>query len=474
VRMRWPWPLRVRLSVIAVVLVGMGLIVAGVATRLELKSFLLDRTDKQLQSAAEPVLSYFLRGDTDAGAQGQVLGVLAPGSYAAVIASDDRVVASQRFGTGVPGKTLAANAVHSPAGVSTVDGYRIAVLSSVGGPGPQLGTGSRLVIAMPLNDVNSTLNRLVLLEVVVGLAVLAGVAALAYVLVRRELRPLERIEETAATIAAGDLSRRVDGANGSTEVGSLARSLNAMLVQIEAAFEERRRSESRLRRFVGDASHELRTPLTAVRGFAELFRHGAATRPADLALAMDRIESEAERMSVLVDDLLVLANLDQGRPLELGPVDLRAVLSEMVSDHAMLHPGWPISFVAEGEVDVRGDEPRIRQAVGNLLSNARGHTLEGTEVVVRLSTDGVERRIDVEDSGPGIPEEHLEDVFDRFYRIDTSRSRASGGSGLGLSITAAIAAAHGGRAEALSRDGDGTTFRIALPIEGPAERPVGD
>jgi two-component system OmpR family sensor kinase len=397
-----------------------------------------------------------------------VLGVLPLGSYAALVSSDGTIVRSLRVGSGVPGTALAERADRAPVGASSAGGYRIVVITSSGAaPGPRLNEGAKLVIAIPLSDVNSTLNRLVLLEVVVGLVVLALVAGLAYVLVRRELRPLERIEETAAAIAAGDLSRRVDGENGSTEVGSLARSLNAMLEQIEAAFDERQRSEARLRRFVGDASHELRTPLTAVRGFAELFRHGAATRPADLELAMGRIESEGARMSVLVDDLLLLANLDQGRPLELGPVDLGAVLAEMVSDHALLHPGWPISFAAETDGNVRGDELRIRQAVGNLLSNAREHTPEGTEVVVRLLTDGRERLIDVEDSGPGIPCEHLEDVFDRFFRVDTSRSRASGGNGLGLSITAAIAAAHGGRAEAFLREGGGTTFRIALPVDGP-------
>jgi len=466
--MRWPPPLRVRLSIIAVVLVGAGLLVAGVATRLELRSFLLDRTDRQIRSSAPPVLGYLIRGDTDPGAREQVLGVLPPGSYAALVSADGTIVRSLRVGTGVPGSALAERAVEAPNGASSAGGYRIVVITSGGtGPGPQLAPGAKLVIAMPLSDVNSTLNQLVLLEVVVGLAVLAGVAALAYFLVRRELRPLERIEGTAAAIAAGDLSQRVDGENGSTEVGSLARSLNAMLEQIEAAFEERRRSEERLRRFVGDASHELRTPLTAVRGFAELFRHGAATRPADLALAMDRIESEGSRMSVLVDDLLLLANLDQGRPLELGPVDLENVLGEMISDHALLHPGWPIYLAVDGDGEVRGDELRIRQAVANLLANVRAHTSEGTGVVVRLRTEGPDRLIDVEDSGPGIPGEHLEHVFDRFFRVDASRSRASGGNGLGLSITAAIAAAHGGRAEAFAREGGGTTFRIALPVDGP-------
>jgi two-component system, OmpR family, sensor kinase len=464
VSISWPLPLRVRLSIIAVVLVGAGLLVAGVATRLELRSFLLDRTDRQIRSAVPPVLGYIIRGDTDPGAQEQVLGVLAPGSYAALVSADGRIVRSVRVGTGVPGSALAERAVEAPNGASSAGGYRIVVITSGGtGPGPQLTPGAKLVIAMPLSDVNSTLNRLVLLELVVGLAVLAGVAALAYFLVRRELRPLERIEGTAAAIAAGDLSQRVDGENGSTEVGSLARSLNAMLEQIEAAFEDRRRSEARLRRFVGDASHELRTPLTAVRGFAELFRRGAATRPADLALAMDRIESEGARMSVLVEDLLLLANLDQGRPLDLGRIDLADVLAEMVSDHALLHPAWPISLVVEGDGEMRGDELRIRQAVANLLSNVRAHTPEGTRVAVRLSGDGPDILIDVEDSGSGIPEEHLGDVFDRFYRVDPSRTRGSGGSGLGLSIVAAIAAAHGGWAEAVQRDGGGTTFRIALP-----------
>ncbi|HSD03982.1 MAG TPA: HAMP domain-containing sensor histidine kinase [Gaiellales bacterium] len=466
VSMRWPPPLRVRLSIIAVVLVGAGLLVAGVATRLELRSFLLDRTDRQIRSSAPPVLGYLIRGDTDPGAREQVLGVLPPGSYAALVSADGTIVRSLRVGTGVPGSALAERAVEASVGASSAAGYRIVVITS-GGTGPPLSPGAKLVIAMPLSDVNSTLNQLVLLEVVVGLAVLAGVAALAYFLVRRELRPLERIEGTAAAIAAGDLSQRVDGENDSTEVGSLARSLNAMLEQIEAAFEERRRSEEQLRRFVGDASHELRTPLTAVRGFAELFRHGAATRPADLALAMDRIESEGSRMSVLVDDLLLLANLDQGRPLELGPVDLEKLLGEMVSDHALLYPGWPISLAVEGDGEVRGDELRVGQAVANLLSNVRAHTSEGTDVAVRLRTEGPDRLIDVEDSGPGIPGEHLEHVFDRFFRVDPSRARASGGSGLGLSITAAIAAAHGGRAEAFPREGGGTTFRIALPVDGP-------
>ena len=191
---------------------------------------------------------------------------------------------------------------------------------------------------MPLSDVRSTLDRLAMLELLIGLAVLAAVAAAAYVLVRRELRPLRRIEDTAAAIAAGDLTQRVQEADPATEVGSLGRSLNAMLAQIEQAFEERRRSEQRLRRFVADASHELRTPLTSVRGFAELFRRGAAERPADLALVMARIEAEAERMGVLVEDLLLLARLDSGRPLELVEVDPAAIATELAEDAPTASP----------------------------------------------------------------------------------------------------------------------------------------
>jgi two-component system OmpR family sensor kinase len=472
VSLRWPLTLRLRLSIMAIVLLGVGMIVAGVATRVELRSFLLDRVDGQLNSAQQPVLAYFIRGDTDPGAQDQVLGMLTTGSYAAVLSAQDRIVVSQRFGSGAPSKTLAATAIQGHDGVSTINGYRVAVLSSTSGPGPTLRTGNRLVIMMPLTDVESTLNRLALLELIVGLAVVAGVAIIAYLIVRRELRPLERIEETAAAIAAGDLSRRVDEPNQATEVGSLARSLNAMLSQIEFAFDERRRSEARLRRFVADASHELRTPLTSVRGFAELFRRGAAGRPDDLALAMRRIESEAQRMGVLVEDLLLLANIDQGRPLAQDRFDLRPMLAEMVCDHELLHPGWPIRFVSTGDGEVLGDELRIRQTVANLLANARAHTPAGTEVVVRLATVGRERVIEVKDSGPGIPEEHLDHVFERFFRVDPSRTRASGGSGLGLSIVAAIAEAHGGRAEVSRGEGGGVTFRIALPVDGLGNDPA--
>ncbi len=461
-------PLRVRLSVLAVVLVALGLLASGLATRQELRSFLIDRVDAQFRPAVGPVLHAL--GDGDEGALREAAGSLPPHSYFAVLSSGGSIVVHRSLGYAPA--DLSEHLGSAPDGISTLHGYRVDVT-----PGDQLGPdggeaplppGSRLAIAIPLADVNGTLDRLALLELLVGLIVTGGVALVAYALVRRELRPLERIEDTAAAIAAGDLSRRVETAERGTEVGSLAHSLNAMLAQIERAFEERRRSEERLRRFVADASHELRTPLTSVRGYAELFRRGAAARPDDLALAMDRIESEAARMGVLVDDLLLLASLDQGRPLAREAIDLGPLLAEMVSDHTLLHPDWPISLAAEGDGRLRGDELRIRQAVGNLLANARAHTPPGTELVVRLSSGSDERLVDVEDHGPGIPDAMRGHVFERFFRADPSRARASGGSGLGLAIVAGIAEAHGGRAEALETPGGGLTVRIVLPAAGAA------
>src|SRR6478752_2318245 len=448
--------LRLRLSMLAVVLVAAGLLAAGIATRYELRGFLIDRVDSQLKSAANPVSLYFLRGDTDAGAQGQVQNALPRGSYTAVVASNGSVLASLYFDDGSVPANLKHEATQAPLGTSTQNDYRVYVIpgQANGGSAPV-----RLAIATPLHDVNSTLNRLAMLELVV-------VAAIAFWLVRRELRPLVRIEDTAAAIAGGDLTQRVPEEAPGTEVGDLARSLNLMLAQIEQAFEQRRQSEERLRRFVSDASHELRTPLTSVRGFAELFHRGAASRPDDLALAMSRIESEAERMGVIVEDLLLLANLDQGRPLAQEQFDLQAVLAEMVADHAMLHVDWPISFSSDGGSDLVGDELRIRQAVANLLANARAHTPPGTSIAVALATADDDRTVEVSDNGPGIAANDLPHLFERFYRVDASRARRSGGSGLGLAIVQAIAEAHGGSVGVTSVAGEGATFTIVLPIAG--------
>jgi two-component system, OmpR family, sensor kinase len=233
--------------------------------------------------------------------------------------------------------------------------------------------------------------------------------------------------------------------------------------QIESAFAARAASEGRLRRFVGDASHELRTPLTSIRGYAELFRRGAADRPEDLAKAMRRIEEEANRMGSLVDDMLLLARLDQGRPLERQPVDLTRITRDAVDDARAVAPDRPIDFSSNGAVFVPGDEARLRQVLGNLLQNANRHTPADTPVHVRVINTDDEAIIEVADEGPGMPTEDAGRVFERFWRSDPSRTRTSGGAGLGLAIVAAIANAHGGRAEVQSAPGTGSTFRVHLP-----------
>jgi two-component system, OmpR family, sensor kinase len=298
--------------------------------------------------------------------------------------------------------------------------------------------------------------------------------------VRSSLRPLKQVEETAAEIAAGDLSRRVPESDSRTEVGRLSLAFNAMLGQIESAFRAREESENsalaseeRMRRFVADASHELRTPLTSIRGFAELYRQGAVPDADSLDRVMRRVEDEAARMGLLVEDLLLLARLDQQRPLELEPVDLLVVAGDAVHDARVLAPDRAIDLdlLGDGAPVVLGDESRLRQVVTNLVSNALTHTPAGTPVSVTLEVepaepgDGMPDRVllAVTDHGPGMTEEDRAQVFERFYRADPSRTRAAGGSGLGLSIVAALVAAHGGRVGVQSAPGDGSRFLVELP-----------
>jgi two-component system OmpR family sensor kinase len=466
--------LRARLTMLTVALVAVGLVAAGVATRLQLRSFLIDRVDQQLQ--AQVFHPQQIDGDTGPA----VASALPPGSYVYFLlqsggqfgkVGESGHVSPQGFP--MPVARPSDLQKRPPLGFSTMGNYRVYATPIPG----FTRFGAREVVtevgAIPLSDVNSTLNKLTALEILVGAIVLAAVGSMAWALVRLELRPLRRIEDDAAAIAAGDLSRRVDEAEPTTEIGSLGASLNAMLSQIEIAFKEREASEDRLRRFVADASHELKTPLTSVRGYAELFRRGAADRPEDLALVMGRIEAEAERMGILVDDLLLLARLDQGRPLERKPFDLSATVSELVDDHRMLHPQWPIELRAPEPVTVNGDPLRLRQAIGNLLSNARAHTPPGTPVSVSVEGDGEQAVVEVADHGPGIPPEDAARIFERFFRADPSRARASGGSGLGLSIVAAIAEAHGGRAELAETSENGSTFRVVVPV-GAEDEPPGE
>ena len=466
--------LRGRLLLITVSLVGGGLLVSGVLTYRALSTSLLDRVDDQLRAARAPTAAA-LQLEAQFGPAPATPDLLPSGTYVELRDADGRLVDSRVFAFGIDGALEVAppdlsaglpRSVGAPAGAT-----RSFTVASSAGPyralatslGPFRGT---FTIATPVAEVRRTLNRLIVAEVVVGAAVLGLGAVLALWFVRLGLRPLEGIGETAGAIAAGDLSRRVEPTDERTEVGRLGRSLNAMLAQIEAAFEERRASESRLRRFVADASHELRTPLTSIRGYAELFRRGAGARPEDLEKSMARIEAEASRMGILVDDLLLLARLDQGRPLLREPVDLGSVLADAVESARAVAPERPIDVEAEGPAEVIGDPGRLRQVVDNLLDNARVHTPPATPVHVRLGADGDHVVLTVDDEGPGLDEEEVEKAFDRFYRGDPVRSRATGGAGLGLAIVAAIVEAHGGSIEASSPDGSGARFEIRLPARG--------
>ena len=462
--------LRTRLVLGLLVLAAVGLVIADVATYKSQESFLFDQTDNTLQAEHQFAERGPQRGDQRGGPR------LPPNVYV-----EARSLASGKVLWSDQGSFPGEEAASPPRLPSTISlqapsedqpdavryftapaqngGDRYRVRASIERNQP----GELLVVATSLRNVDDTLHRLFLIELIVTLAVLAGLVALALWVVQIGLRPLRAIEQTAAAIGAGDLSRRVERAEPSTEIGRLGLALNAMLGQIERAFKAREASEGRLRRFVADASHELRTPLAAVRAYSELYRRGAATRPDDLDRAMSGINRESERMSLLVEDLLLLARLDEGRPLEQEPVDLGEVAGEAVETARTVEPSRPIDFTAQPTV-VLGDRDRLRQVVDNLLANVRAHTPADGAVHVRVSRNGSNAVLEVADSGPGMDEEELERVFERFHRGDPSRSRASGGVGLGLSIVAAVAEAHGGGASAESEPGHGSTFRVSLPL----------
>lgn len=345
------------------------------------------------------------------------------------------------------------------------------------------GEGS-MAIALPLHTVSTSVERVTSLVVTIGLLATAGAVLVANAAVKRAFRALNRVERTAAKIAAGDLSQRVETAPPDTEVGRLSRSLNAMLAHIEQAFRDKETSEDRMRRFVQDASHELRTPLVTIRGFSELYRHGGIREEEDVAAAMGRIESEAARMTRLVEDLLTLARLDEQRPLEHEPVDLLVVGMDSMMDASVNAPDRTVTLVGldgghAASAPLMGDENRIRQVVVNLMTNALRYTPAGTPIDIAVGTVEVpsegasaaggsgrgERHsvIEVRDHGAGVSEEDQARIFERFYRADSSRHRETGGTGLGLAIVAAIVAQHGGSVRLLETEGGGATFSVHLP-----------
>jgi len=322
-----------------------------------------------------------------------------------------------------------------------------------------------VVVAVSLSSVDKTLHELSWLFLLISIAVLIVIGLVSRWLIGVSLRPLLEVEVTAAAIADGDLSARLPELRPSTEVGRLTQSLNIMLGRIEESFAQKNASESKLRRFVADASHELRTPLTAIRGFAELHRQGAVTGEEKTKELVGRIEKESIRMGSLVEDLLLLARMDESRPLALEPVDLTHLVEECVASARAAGPDHPITVNVPSELYVLGDNKRIHQALANLLANARTHTPRGTQIEVTATSDEHEVTLSVKDSGPGLSESDQAKIFERFFRIDPSRARHSGeGSGLGLSIVDAVMKAHGGTVSVESKLGEGATFTLHFPI----------
>jgi two-component system OmpR family sensor kinase len=330
--------------------------------------------------------------------------------------------------------------------------------------------GAALVTAVPMEDVDATLDRLRRLLALGSLAIVGALGLVTWWVLRLGVRPIREMTGAAVAIGDGDLSQRIPDSASGTEAAELGDALNRMLGRIEAAFDERARTEERLRRFAADASHELRTPLATIRGYAELYRHGGLADDAALADAMRRTEQEAERMSVLVNDLLALARFDQGRPVAREPVDLAGLAADAVADARAVEPSRPIELLLPEPPEptvVAGDEGQLRQVLANLLGNVRAHTAPDAAVTVAVTADRDAGLIvlEVRDHGAGMDAEAADRAFERFYRADPSRTRGGGGAGLGLAIVAAVVEAHHGTVELTSRPGAGTTVRIALPAQ---------
>lgn len=345
--------------------------------------------------------------------------------------------------------------------MSTDDGSRYRVVAPADGP-----RGALLVLGLSLDDVDSAMARLVAIEVVAVASAAAVLGLVTFWVIRLGVRPIRQMTETAGAIAGGDLSRRVPAGAVGTEAGALSDALNGMLQRIEDAFAQRTASEARLRQFVADASHELRTPVTTIRGYAEMHRTGALDDDAELDEAMRRTEQEAIRMGNLVDDLLRLARLDEGRRSEPTPVDVEGVCADAARDALAAHPERAITVEVDrargGPLAVLGDEDGLRQVVANLVANALVHAPESA-ATIRAGRNESHIVVEVADQGPGMSANVAEHALERFYRADTSRSRHRGGSGLGLSIVEAIVHAHGGTVELDSSPGAGTTVRVSLP-----------
>ncbi|MGP3968447.1 sensor histidine kinase [Streptomyces sp. 6N223] len=470
--------LRTRLVLITAGLCAVALLAANAAGVVLLRGYLMDQVDARFAESPGPALgeeptarSYADSVDDSAGDPllldqrfGDSTRFFVYGPGGRLLAAVPEEPDAPGPGPALPGAAELAERAEDPFTVGSRGGgegqWRVYVRPT--------GDGGLAVTATSLEDVAQTIDRLLLIDAAVTGVVLLLLGLGAAWVIRLGLRPLTRMEATAGHIAAGDFARRVPGTDARTEPGRLGLAMNAMLDRVESEITARRHSEQRLRRFLSDASHELRTPLTSIRGFAELSRRGG-----DGAEALGRIEAEARRMGVLVEDLLLLARLDEDPRLERRDVDLLELAAELVRDAHVQAPERRISLTGlggdgrEGEwpepVSVEGDPLRLRQIISNLLSNALRHTPPEAHVTVRVGRDGDAAVVEVGDTGPGIPPEHAPHVFDRLYRAAPARERDGGGAGLGLSIAAALAAAHGGRIALRTAVGEGTTFRVVLP-----------
>jgi two-component system OmpR family sensor kinase len=508
--------LRTKLITAVLVLVAIAVAAISVATTYMVRAYLIDQHDGDLlaQVSAVNITTHLPQG-VDLGYASPthsdiVVGLQQPGSQLSwepgmtlpFMSTNDplpRLPTSSNWANGSKGVTL-----NLPA-QSGEDTWRVMAESvNFNNVGTGTTTQAILVVAVDLGNINALTTRLIVFDLAVGGAILVVLAAVGAAVVQANLRPLNDIELTASQIAKGHLNHRIPERDPRTEIGSLGHSLNAMLSQIETAFHAQEeseqaahRSEERMRRFIADASHELRTPLTTIRGFAEYYRQRGGLRkiqdqlsgtspadstapngsagdgltPEDLDRIMRRLEAEASRMGLLVEDLLTLARLDQPRPLNLAPVDLLTLAADAVQDARMVAPGRPIDLsVAPGAAFlVDGDESRLRQVIGNLVNNALTHTPPDTPVRVKIASGKLDHGtpavvLDVEDDGPGMERDQAQRVFERFYRADQARNRASGGTGLGLAIVSGLVAAHGGTVSVRTAPGEGADFQVRLPL----------
>ncbi|HLR56850.1 MAG TPA: HAMP domain-containing sensor histidine kinase [Beutenbergiaceae bacterium] len=468
------WPLRTKLTLITGALLVAALLTSSGAAVMLLRESLLTELDRQIADAAGPMTNsaltpweeyqpsrvrptdyYFSIWDSD--------GDLVTASTATTVGGS--VPQLPRF-THVRALAESDHFAAVPSTGESVQQWRIGAF-----PIQESGSTETLgyaVVALPMTALKRTVAVMTRTVVLVGVAVVFLAGILGGLAVDRSLRDLRRVQTAAHAVASGDLSRRVAVRSPRTEVGQLGESFNSMVAALEEAFAEREAAGERMRRFVSDASHELRTPLASIRGYGELYRMGAVPEE-EVPATMARIESEARRMGVLVSDLLALARLDEKRPLEMAPVDLRALASDALTDLGALDPTRPTALVAPEPVIAWGDANRIRQVLMNLVGNAANHTPKGTPVEIEARAGAENAVIKVRDHGPGIPSGESERIFERFYRPDSSRARSRGGTGLGLAIVAGIMNAHGGSAYYEPTPGGGATIVITLPLAPPSE-----